>query len=444
MQQPGAAACGRQQLTPPTPSVFPARPSPSINNAAHVPGISSSFFFCRQSSPHANPGSSCAGILPRCCHILSPDRQALTHLCPFFSATLQHTLLASHTLVPHSPVRNPPLAPTRCTSPHPITLPLFRHPTLPCWPNHSCNKDKGNNERPPEFLPPLCTAHRLPAQASFTAHHKPWSHAHPFRLSPSPTQYADDQQCLRASLRQLRRGRFLPSRRVGTFRRSQPLLVTPLYVKNFTHLTCRRHLCRAKLHRMDACDVRSGRCSGGERAVVTWRGMRVRTLGFCVQPCFAKLILETLDQLREGCSVTLLIGLSGRRRCRRETPRRIQLAPQATGLNTIASCEPMPASSRLRPAAPAAAAATLQRPLLAPAFRRTAMERAILREDWMRAGERLTTEVFLDSEDISSAVAAEVAALVRRRQEEGGEAPSAGCTPVCSGCLAARKRLHKA
>jgi hypothetical protein len=72
------------------------------------------------------------------------------------------------------------------------------------------------------------------------------------------------------------------------------------------------------------------------------------------------------------------------------------------------------------------------------------MESAILREDWMRAEEGLTTEVFLDSDDISSAVAAEVAALVRRRQGEGGEAPSAGCSSACSDCRAARKRLHKA
>lgn len=50
------------------------------------------------------------------------------------------------------------------------------------------------------------------------------------------------------------------------------------------------------------------------------------------------------------------------------------------------------------------------------------MDRAILREGWMRAKERLLTKIFLGSEDISVAAAREVAALVRRRQAEGGQA----------------------
>jgi hypothetical protein len=64
-----------------------------------------------------------------------------------------------------------------------------------------------------------------------TPHRKPWAHAHPFTLSPTLTQLAPDQQC--APLRQLRCSRFLPSRRVGTFRRSQPLLVTPPVCNTF-------------------------------------------------------------------------------------------------------------------------------------------------------------------------------------------------------------------
>lgn len=57
---------------------------------------------------------------------------------------------------------------------------------------------------------------------------------------------------------------------------------------------------------------------------------------------------------------------------------------------------------------------------LAAAARDADMERAVLREGWLRARERLPTEIFLDSEDISRVVAAEIAALIRSRQAEGG------------------------
>jgi len=44
---------------------------------------------------------------------------------------------------------------------------------------------------------------------------------------------------------------------------------------------------------------------------------------------------------------------------------------------------------------------------------------AVLREPWLRARERVRAEIYQDSEDISRAVAGEIAALIRKRQEEG-------------------------
>ena len=48
-----------------------------------------------------------------------------------------------------------------------------------------------------------------------------------------------------------------------------------------------------------------------------------------------------------------------------------------------------------------------------------AMEGALLREPWLKARERVRTEIFADSDDISRVVAGEIAALIRRRQAEG-------------------------
>lgn len=68
-----------------------------------------------------------------------------------------------------------------------------------------------------------------------------------------------------------------------------------------------------------------------------------------------------------------------------------------------------------------------------------AMEGALLQEPWLKARERVRTEIFADSDDISRVVAAEIAALIRQRQAEGarltaGPRGRAGMLRSIGGC----------
>jgi hypothetical protein len=151
------------QAAPLTRSVFPARPSPPISNAAHLPGISSSpFSAC---SPRRMLTPVPAALFLACAAATPPtviDRLRHTSaLCflPPCSTPCSHATQLSLNRLPAthcSPQRD-------ALHPHPITPYLFTHLPLPC-PLHSFNNS--NYEQPPEFPPPLRAALRLPAQAS--------------------------------------------------------------------------------------------------------------------------------------------------------------------------------------------------------------------------------------------------------------------------------------